>query len=321
MTSDGASHVGCPRPAPTSARASTALGLALDLARRRGRGRRSTRSDGVRRARSPARARRAAPRRDPPRRARPATRPWPSSATSAPRLALRCTTRSRTAAGSAPRRPRSWPGWSPRPAHWRATGADRLDDGLARSRRRGSRAIPTTSPPPARAASTLAWRRRTAAVARGPARPRRCAARGRAGAGRRAGRPRRPAGCCRRRCRTPTRRSGAGRAALLVHALTADPALLLAGDRGPAAPALPRAGDAGRRSRWCAGCAPPGWLRSSPVPGPASWSWAGGSSPRLRWPLPSRGRRTAAGLCGPSTSIGPALRSVGGEANTLEQTN
>ena len=90
----------------------------------------------------------------------------------------------------------------------------------------------------------------------------------------------------------------AARSALLVHAMTASPDLLLAAteDRLHQAyreSAMPR--DAGRSSPCCG---PPGWLPWSPAPVPASSCSAATSSPRRPWPprpvMPTTAGRSAA---------------------------
>ena len=63
----------------------------------------------------------------------------------------------------------------------------------------------------------------------------------------------------------------AGRAALLVHALTARPDAAAAGDRRPAAPGLPRARGCRDRRRWSARCVRPVWRLWSVGRGRPCW--------------------------------------------------
>ena len=138
------------------------------------------------------------------------------------------------------------------PGAGRRRRGSRLDDAAAlRARRRASRATRTTSRPCLLGGFTIAWTDPVTAAAAGRSRP--------------GGTRRRPsasdgASCPTTRGLTAQARAAlpasvphadaalnAGRAALLVHALTADPDAAVRGHRGPAAPGVPGAGHAGDR--------------------------------------------------------------------------
>ena len=207
-------------------------------------------------------------------------------------LALRCANTIPHGRGSA-RPPRLWWQACCWRAPWCATVRDRLDDAAVLASPRGSRAIPTMRRP------------RSSGASRSPGPSRR--------------RPLRYASSRRSRCgllvllpdstlATATARGllprdrahvdaahAAARSALLVHAITAEPDLLLAATedrlhqayRGPAMPHDPRSGRPGSGR--------PGWLPSSPALAPACSSWAvpeltearvaGAANARRSWPV------------------------------------
>ena len=115
----------------------------------------------------------------------------------------------------------------------------------------------------------------------------------------------RPASCCRRPCRTPTPPRNAGRAALLVEALTRRPRPAARRHRGPAAPAVPGAGACRAAPAWWPSCAPPASPRWSPAPGRACWR-SRSPADRAR-PLGWRRRagRAAAGLAAGGAHVLP----------------
>ena len=251
---------------------STSRSSTAGLARRgRGRGRRAGRA-----TRRPGRAR-------PPRRR--STRMGGGR-----RPAVRCVNRSRTAAGSAPRRRRSSAGWRGAGPARRRRGAARRGRPAALAAR--SRGIPTTSRRAASAGSPIAWPDEDGAPPR-PARRRPAGTR----RGVRAATPvstDAPAGCCRtgaaRRRRGERRPGGAaGRGADRRPGTSAR-------DRGPAAPVLPRPAmpESWRWSSAAREKESPAW---SPVPvRPSSRSPPGATSTQWRRRRPMDARCTASSV-------------------------
>ena len=109
---------------------------------------------------------------------------------------------------------------------------------------------------------------------------------GRARARAPAGHPARPRPCCPGTVSHDDAARTAGRAALLVHALTSGPRPAAAGDRGLAAPAAPGRGHAATRSGWSEPCGPTVRPRSCPAPDRACWCCASATTTGAR----ARGR-------------------------------